>query len=113
MGLDFTHSDAHWSYSGFHRFRTRLAKEIGITLDTMEFFGGTTSFDYVKDDIVPLLIHSDCDEDLTPEECAMIAPRLRALIDKWDDDDYDKIHATFLAEGMEDAASENEVLEFI
>ena len=30
MGLDFIQSNAHWSYSGFHQFRERLAKEIGI-----------------------------------------------------------------------------------
>ena len=28
MGIDFSHGDASWSYSGFNRFRKRLAQEI-------------------------------------------------------------------------------------
>lgn len=32
MGLDFTHTDAHWSYGGFDRFRIRLAWAAGIKL---------------------------------------------------------------------------------
>lgn len=30
MGIDFSHCDAHWAYSGFHRFRTRLATQVGL-----------------------------------------------------------------------------------
>ncbi|MCM3147573.1 hypothetical protein NSQ36_08885 [Bacillus sp. FSL W8-1143] len=33
MGLDFTHCEAHWSYSDFHDFRKRLAAGIGMNLD--------------------------------------------------------------------------------
>ncbi|CAM5353616.1 hypothetical protein [Bacillus safensis FO-36b] [Bacillus safensis subsp. safensis] len=40
MGLDFTHCEAHWSYSDFHGFRKRLAACIGMNLDDMEGFGG-------------------------------------------------------------------------
>ncbi len=40
MGLDFTHCEAHWSYSDFHDFRKRLAASIGMNLDDMEGFGG-------------------------------------------------------------------------
>jgi hypothetical protein len=66
----------------------------------------------VHDDIVPLLNHSDCDGELSPEECLKIAPRLRELVSAWDDDDRDKENALWLAEGMELAASRNEPLEF-
>src|SRR3546814_10466403 len=38
MGLDFSHTDAHWAYSGFTRFRRALAKHEGIDLDAMEGF---------------------------------------------------------------------------
>ncbi|MFP3842037.1 hypothetical protein U5N22_17430 [Bacillus safensis] len=40
MGLDFTHYEAHWSYSDFHDFRRKLAACIGMNLDDMEGFGG-------------------------------------------------------------------------
>lgn len=38
MGLNFSHCEAQWSYSGFHCFRKRLAKEVGIDLDEMQGF---------------------------------------------------------------------------
>ncbi|WAH35012.1 hypothetical protein [Alicyclobacillus dauci] len=112
MGLDFSHCDAHWAYSGFMRFRRRLAEQIGFALDEMEGFGGTRSFDEMVDDIKPLLDHSDCDGELTPEECKQVAPRLRELVSGWLDDDRDKIQALDLAEGMELAAEEGEPLRF-
>jgi hypothetical protein len=112
MGLDFDKSDAHWSYSGFHRFRRKLAATIGITLDAMEGFedpdwlnpGGRRgySWDKINDPIVPLLYHSDCDGELLPSECASIAPRLRELVSFWDDDDYDKQQAILLADSMDE-----------
>lgn len=33
MVLDFTHCEAHWSYSDFHDFRKRLAACIGMNLE--------------------------------------------------------------------------------
>ena len=145
MGLDFSHCEAHWSYSGFMNFRTKLATQAGIALSCMSgFAGGTTgksfevltisgeseergkmpgfdkyvgrqpviSWESIKDDIKPLLTHSDCDGELTPEECAKVAPRLRELVSNWPDDDYDKINALRLAEGMDEAVKSGENLEF-
>lgn len=146
MGLDFSHCEAHWAYSGFNRFRTRLAAEAGIALNCMEGFAYSISsdteafdkvevfvprkertepkcigfigyqpvisWDNVKDDIVPLLNHSDCEGVLTPEECKKVAPRLKQLIENWSDNDRDKINALELARGMEVAAAKNEDLKF-
>lgn len=119
MGLDFSHTEAHWSYGGFNRARTRLAATIGITLGDMQGFA--TPWSEVphadipwpdKDPIEPLLWHSDCDGELSVEECQSIAPRLRELVENWDDDDHDKIHFLLLADGMDTAAKEEEPLEF-
>ena len=145
MGIDFSHCKAHWAYSGFMRFRKRIATEAGIALSCMSGFasgpsgkpfealtifgesgesGSVPGFDKyvgrqevipwenVKDDIKLLLDHSDCDGELTPEECAKVAPRLRELVSKWLDDDYDKINALRLAEGMEEALSKDVNFEF-
>ena len=49
MGLNFSHTDMHWSYSCFHEFRRKLAAEIGIDLDDMDGFEGTLSWDDLKD----------------------------------------------------------------
>lgn len=111
MGIDFSYAEARWSYTGFDYFRTRLAAEIGITLDDMKGFGGSLSWEKITDSIVLLLNQSDIDGRLSSEECAAVAPRLRELISKWEYDG-DKHNALLLAEGMEACASANEVFEF-
>ena len=113
MGLDFRGSDAHWSYGGFHRFRARLAMEVGIDLENMQGFGGKQiSWDGVYDPLKWLLSHSDCDGEMSPKECEKVYPRLREIIGKWPDDDYDKIQATRLADGMENCALDDKPLIF-
>ena len=118
MGLDFSGSDAHWSYGGFNNFSHRLAKEIGIDLSSMEGFGflegkpGTIPWSTVDDDIKDLLDHSDCDGYLTPEQCEVIAPRLRELVKDWPCSDYDYQQALLLADGMEYCAGAGQQLIF-
>lgn len=112
MGLKFSHCDARWSYSGFGRFRRRLANEIGMDLDRVEGFNGFIPFSSYEDDILPLLNHSDCDGELTVEECRKVAPRLRKLVSSWEDGDYDKRKAIELANGMDYAVEYNEPLGF-
>lgn len=143
MGLDFNHSEAHWAYSGFNRFREKLANEIGICLPFMEGFWsqGDSSYstveltkrilglklfdehfywlpktplkwDNIKDPIVDLLYHSDCDGNLTTSQCRKIAPRIRELVKNWEEDDYDKKQAVLLAEGMEFCAKNRKILKF-
>lgn len=109
MGIDFSHCDASWAYSGFNRARIKLAKEIGLDLNSMVGFGGEQK--WPDHDLIPLLNHSDCDGELTPEECKRVAPALREAVSKWDDD-YDRAKFLELAEGMELAASLNEALQF-
>jgi hypothetical protein len=116
MGLNFrestNYSDAAWSYSGFGEFRRKLAKEIGIDLDKMIGFGGKTKWNTVNNPIKYLLNHSDCDGHITALRCSLIAPRLKELIDKWDDTDYDKRAAIILANDMIKCANDNKNLEF-
>ena len=112
MGLYFSHGNARWSYSGFNSFRERLAKIAGFDLREMRGFNGHKRWDKIKDPIKDLLNHSDCDDELTPEQCRVIAPRLTEMIKYWDDDDYDKQEASELIRGMEEAISKNESLVF-
>lgn len=112
MGLDFSHCEARWAYSGFHRFRERLANMIGFSLNDMDGFGGSRQWDTIHDDIKPLLDHSDCDGVLTPEECKVVYPRLNELIQDWSDGDVDKSRALELIEGMKLCVELGEDLEF-
>jgi hypothetical protein len=113
MGIDFSHCEAHWSYSGFNHARTRLAAAIGFELDEMDGFkSGGISWDKMKDAVKPLLNHSDCDGDLSVKECKQVAPRLREIVSQWDDGDYDRQQFEELARGMDAAVEAGEPLEF-
>lgn len=111
MGLNFSHCEAWWSYSAFHKFRKRLAEEIGIDLEQMEGFGGRRTFYTVSDPIKHLLDHSDCDGNLDPHQCRVTAPRLRKLVEPWEDC-RDKREALELARGLGYCASKNRHLIF-
>ncbi len=117
MGLNFSHGKAAWCYHGFNLFRAHLARDIGIDLWSMDGFGGYQEWPSATDDpIIDLLNHSDCDGDLSPKQCAVIAPRLRELVSKWPDGDWeveqDRALAILLAEGMEDATAKKQHFKF-
>lgn len=110
MGLSFRGSNVGWAYSGFNRFRARLAKEIGLDLDLMEGFGGDRKWS-CQDAIIPFLNHSDCEGELTAEECATVGPRLKELVKNWDEC-VDKSRALELANDMILLGSEGNPLIF-
>jgi hypothetical protein len=112
MGLDFSNSDAHWSYSGFNSFRSRLANAIGITLNEMEGFGGSTSWATVKDDLKYFLDHSDCEGKISPKRCGKIAVRIEKIIKGWPTDDWDRQEATILVRDMKRTSKGTEPLIF-
>lgn len=114
MGVWFVPGGVGWPYDLFHEFRKKLAREIDIDLTDMEGYGGLIIWEYIdQDDIFPLLMHSDCDGVLTPEECRRVGQRLRELVAKWDDTDCDKQKAYMLADGMDSAVKMNTSLNFL
>jgi len=121
MGLDFSHGNAHWAYSGFSRFRKRLAAVYGVDLDQMVGFQHPWEEHKVPNpipwttqcgELQDLINHSDCDGHLTPTQCKKIAPALRRAVELWADNDWDKNEALKLAEGMEEAIEAKENFEF-
>jgi hypothetical protein len=114
MGLDFSHTDAHWAYGGFHRFREALAKHEGFDLNAMAGFDGSRSWGEIGTPLKPLLDHSDCDGDLLPEQCAQIAPRLREVVLAVWPDPHEHNHRAglALADGLDLAAHRGERFEF-
>jgi hypothetical protein len=113
MGLDISHGSASWSYSGFGRFRESIATHEGILLAAMDGYQiGGTPWTSVTSPLAPLLNHSDCDGDLSPEECATIAPALREVVrGTFEEGSYDYRAGLELAASMERAAA-GERLEF-
>lgn len=122
MGLDFRVSSVeipweecpHWTYSGFNSFREKLAEMIGMDLRSMVGFGGLDKWDEFMDEpICPFLNHSDCDGILTPDECKRVAPQLKELLEKLDDEDeWNKEQGGMLVNIMEIAAKEDRPLVF-
>lgn len=89
MGLDTTHDAWHGPYSSFNQFRKWLAAKIGIELYDYIGYGDNATKDLksIEHDIQPLLDHSDCDGELTPEECKRISAGLKQIIDAIPDEE--------------------------
>lgn len=121
MGVGFSHCKASWSYGGFNDFRAELAEMVGIDLWQMRGFShsprkgnGSEGIEWPAAETEPLihlLNHSDCEDDLSPEQCRAIAPRLAELCNRLADG-YDRDMGAELAKGMALAAQKNERLEF-
>lgn len=120
MGLALYQDDnddlsVHWSYVGFHIFRKQIAKTIGIEdLDQWwEALPATVPLDG-DDPIIYLLNHSDCDGELTPEDCDALVCRLRAIILSWDKQTIEKHgdRANKLCDLLEYSAETKQTLEF-
>jgi len=76
MGIDFSHGEAHWAYSGFMRFRSLLASSLGYETPLMEMYDNGSHDVMENEPIYPLINHSDCDGELTVEEMKQILPQL-------------------------------------
>lgn len=64
--------------------------------------------------LVPLLHHSDCDGEISPEDCAAIADALEELLPKLsrESDQWVSGNARVFAAGCRLAAASNEPLDF-
>jgi hypothetical protein len=120
MGLDFSCETPFknapcWSCGGFNRFRTKIAKSIGIDLKQMRGFGGIIEWDY-NHSLTPFLDHSDCDGILTVKEMKIVYPALSDAIlkirDNSTDYDYDFINGMQLVFMMKHCILYNEDLIF-
>jgi len=113
MGIDFSHGDAHWSYSGFNNFRNSLVKTLGYTTSLHIMYEDGTYVRMQKEPIYPLINHSDCDGVLTVKEMQQVLPQLKDIVNCWPEGDYDKVRGLSFIDGIEEAINENESLEFI
>lgn len=126
MGLNLHPGDAQWSYSGFNRFRERIALIFGIDLLKMQGFCPHTisedeaaewnkkaiPWSTVKSPIKYLLNHSDCGGTIGPARCALIIPELRKALNAWPDDDHDRKNGLLLVKGMQECVKKHKSLIF-
>lgn len=96
MGITISHNAFQGSSQMFNAWRRWLAGKVGIDINQFEGWTdfkagplrsisnavyGTKPWDEFKDDLGILFRHSDSDDTFTPEECARLATRLRAVLD--------------------------------
>ena len=130
MGLYCSHGAWHGAYSRFNRFRQYLARTVGGSFpphepDFVEDDGSPPNPNdwYWDDEVVPehetgfrlLLDHSDCDGELSPGECVLVAAWLRWAIPHLPEEvngDKPQEWALIFAEGCEAAAAAGEALVF-
>ncbi|HQM37592.1 MAG TPA: hypothetical protein PLN64_01590 [Candidatus Bipolaricaulis anaerobius] len=87
MGLDISHDAFCGPYSAFNRFRQAIAAAVGGSFPPHDDESLDPDAIYWPDDfestnpgLVEFLIHSDCDGDIEPGQCALIAGELEALL---------------------------------
>ncbi len=122
---------------GYHNVDKNILNEKGwdaYDKAIKEFdYANQIPWENIDDPIVPLLNHSDCDGTLEPEVCGPLADRLEEIIKDWPDtitfatdeahrkfgypeimtiDNYDKVNAEKLIEGMRYAVEINQPVEF-
>ncbi|MBW1739413.1 MAG: hypothetical protein JRJ69_18305 [Deltaproteobacteria bacterium] len=131
MGLDCSHNAFSGAYSAFNRFRQAVAKAANGSFpphdpknnldDRYWYFGEGYSKD-THPGLYIFLSHSDCDGEISPEDCKKVADELEELLPKLDAmgkgkghiflvGGYGNVCRKFIA-GCRLAAEKNEPLEF-
>lgn len=87
MGVNFSHCKAHWSYSGFNRFRGKLASHFGIAWPENIFEAAKImdkKWEAINHPVMTLLNHSDCDGHIDAEKCYELADVIEPVITSWE-----------------------------
>ena len=88
MGLDCTHDAFHGSYGAFNRLRQEVAHAIGGSypphtvkdLDDDSWYWGDGYNQQSHPGLYEFFVHSDCDGEIAPSTCILVADELEALI---------------------------------
>lgn len=96
MGLDISHNAFHGAYTAFNRFRNAICKVLGGTypphpkdavddggnpLDPSRWYwDGDKYSQSTHPGLYLLLCHSDCDGEIKPNDCKLIARELKRFV---------------------------------
>jgi hypothetical protein len=136
MGLDVSHDAFSGAYSSFNRFRQAVAKAMGGSFppheteyhedgDNLEpdmWYWGTDYGPETHPGLSVFLSHSDCDGEISSDDCVKVANEIEALLPKLEamgigsghierDGGYGAVARKFIA-GCKDAAESGEPLVF-
>ena len=93
MGLDCSFDAFHGAYSAFNRLRQFVAKSIGGSYPPHEDKGLDVEHWYFPDNYTgdkhkglhEFFCHSDCDGEISPEMCKLVADELEAELPKMEE----------------------------
>ena len=88
MGLDCSHDAFHGAYSAFNRLRQEIARAIGgsysphndPSLDYDLWYWGDGYNKKSHPGLHEFFCHSDCDGEIAPEMCILVADELEAIL---------------------------------
>lgn len=88
MGLDTTHDAFYGAYSAFNRFRKFICEAIGgsftphedKTLKDGYWYWGERFNEETYEGLYEFFTHSDCDGEISPEMCKVIADELEEIL---------------------------------
>ncbi len=119
MGINFHVKDyeckARWSYTGFFRFRQRIAKSLGLKLEIdSEFKWIDQDWESWDKDWLIFLTHSDCNGYFTSYRCGRISRKLKIVLDTWEPKDiiesYDLEHGIQLVKAMKHCKNSKKIM---
>ena len=136
MGLDISHDCWHGAYSAFNRWRDKLAGVAGYAIADVRWEDGLHSptimvdwghlqgnlegeWETTPDDpLLVLIVHSDCDGKIKPEQASLLADRLVELLPLLPEGDGGghirdwKEKTQLFINGLRDAVARREDVEF-
>lgn len=115
MGLLVTHGCWEGAYSSFHHFRAALVEAAGGSVCPSRIGGYVLDGISQDDPLMVLVTHSDCDGEISVEQGARLAPRLRELADlipEGPEQDRWMEEARQFARGLEVAGRAGEAVRF-
>ncbi len=95
MGLDCTHGAFSGAYSAFNRLRQEVCRAMGGSFPPHEdasrdfalWYWGPGYSEETHPGLYEFLFHSDCDGEIAPQECQLVADDLEALLPRISEDD--------------------------
>ncbi len=135
MGLDTSHDCWSGAYPSFLRWRNTLAEAAGFGMEKTDFGAPIYALDWeqfssdnlngdweksihIRDPLLYLLAHADCEGHIKPEQATPLADRLEELLPHLDDSDRAfrtgscKVTTEKFIAGLREAVKENENVEF-